>query len=142
MNSCSNGFIASSSGRVGSCEANCVRLRGNDAVTTGPGPRADDDERPACGFRAVAQADQPGPGRGVDAADTVIPHLDADDVAHASDRHRCGRCSRVLDDVGERLRDDEIRGRLDVAPSRSPVTSNFDGERQSGAECPERPSSP
>src|SRR5687768_13387226 len=60
----------------------------------------------------ILEAAEPRAARDVGAADAVVFDLDNHVVGVRADGYVRSRRARVLDDVGERLRDDEVAGRL------------------------------
>ena len=76
-------------------------------------PRAVDAQRAAERGHAVGDADEP-VARAVGAADAVVADLDAQHAVRRPRRAPRARRARVLDDVGQRLGDDEVGARLDL----------------------------
>src|SRR6185369_100185 len=94
------------------------------------GGRALDAQTAVQSLHAVGQPAQAGAASRVGAADPVVDDLDACDAVPATDAHLDGGRLRVLRDVGQRLGDDVVRGRLDGG--RQPVVEvvvDVDGER-------------
>ena len=80
----------------------------------------------------VGEAAQPGAGGRVGAADAVVAHLDLDRAVAAGDADRRRLGLGVAGDVGQRLGDDEVGGRLDRR--RQPLGRRLDDlDRDRGA---------
>ena len=70
---------------------------------------------------------RPGAVGGLGAADAVVGDLHDEHLLALRDANRRGRRLRVLEDVGQRLGDDEVRGALD---ERRPALGVVDGEHR------------
>src|SRR4051794_26379996 len=77
------------------------------------GERALDPEFAVEGGEPVRQPDEAAAGVGQGASDAVVAYLDSNGGVLDPRRHLGASGASVFGDVGERLGDDEVRGRLD-----------------------------
>ena len=101
---------------------------GSAAVRTVPRRRGLSEGEPAAeGGHAVVDPDESVAAR-IGAADPVVAHLEVQHAVLDRRGHRGGSGARVLDDVRERLRDDEVRVGLDLR--RQALRRDIHGDRQ------------
>jgi hypothetical protein len=109
-------------------------------LQAGPGPAPAVEEDPAAErLHPVLQPDQAGAAGQGGAADAVVAHRDARDVAGHLDLDADGRGPSVLDRVGQRLGHDVVGADLDLVGQ--PLVGadlHVDGDRRAAGERPQR----